>query len=184
LQNNVGNVCLVSVDGTDFRIYEWKPFWKGWFSHKFRGPGLRYEVGLCIRTGWIVWIHGPFPCGKWADLTIFRKALKVMLPPGEKVHADLGYIGEPNHIVVPIQVDANDMAGKEAQHIAASVRARHETVNKRFKQFEILKRVFRHDVQHHQPVFGACAVITQMAIERGEPLYPLDYDESMLQVRF
>jgi hypothetical protein len=76
------------------------------------------------------------------------------------------------------------MAGKEAQHIAASVRARHETVNKRFKQFEILKRVFRHDVQHHQPVFGACAVITQMAIERGEPLYPLDYDESMLQVRF
>jgi hypothetical protein len=107
-----------------------------------------------------------------------------MLPPGEKVHADLGYIGEPSRVVSPLQVDVHDLPGKEAQDIAASVRARHETVNKRFKQFEILKRVFRHDVQHHQPAFGACAVITQMAIERGEPLYKVDYDESKLQCRF
>jgi DDE superfamily endonuclease len=180
----VGNVCLISVDGTDFKIYEWKPFWSGWYSHKFKGPGLRYEVGLCIRTGWIVWIHGPFPCGKWPDISIFRKALKFMLSPGEKVHADLGYLGEPNRIVTPMDVNAGDLVGKETQDIAASVRARHETVNKRFKQFEILKRVFRHDVQHHQPAFGACVVITQIAIERGEPLYQVDYDESKLQGRF
>jgi hypothetical protein len=107
-----------------------------------------------------------------------------MLLPGEKVHADLGYLGEPNHIVAPSQVDDNDLASKEARDIAASIRARHETVNKRFKQFEILKRVFRHDVQHHQPAFGACAVITQMSIESGEPLYAVDYDESKLQARF
>jgi hypothetical protein len=107
-----------------------------------------------------------------------------MLSPGEKVHADLGYLGEPNRIVTPMDVNAGDLVGKETQDIAASVRARHETVNKRFKQFEILKRVFRHDVQHHQPAFGACVVITQIAIERGEPLYQVDYDESKLQGRF
>ena len=97
-----------------------------------------------------------------------------MLPMGEMVHADLGYVGEPNYIVTP-----NQLAG-EAQRIAKSIRARHETVNKRFKQFEILKRVFRHSVHHHQPAFGACVVITQMSIENGEPLYAVDYREANL----
>lgn len=178
-----GNICLVSVDGTDFRIYQWKPFWKGWFSHKFRGPGLRYEVGVCIRTGWIVWIHGPYPCGNWPDLKIFRKALIRMLSLGEKVHADLGYIGEPSFVVTPIEVDPNNLAEVAAYGLFQNLRGRHETVNRRFKQFEILKRVFRHDVQLHQPVFGACAVITQLAIEGGEPLYPIRYDERKLNVQ-
>jgi hypothetical protein len=107
-----------------------------------------------------------------------------MIPPGEKVHADLGYIGERDCIVVPMDVEANDVAGKDAQAIAAAIRARHETVNKRLKQFEVLKRVFRHDVQHHQPAFMACAVTTQLTIERGEPLYAIDYDESKLRIQF
>jgi hypothetical protein len=33
----------VTVDGTDFRINE--P------SHKFKGPGLRYEVAISIKGG-------------------------------------------------------------------------------------------------------------------------------------
>ena len=28
-RNSIGNLCLVSVDGTDFRIYEKTPFWPG-----------------------------------------------------------------------------------------------------------------------------------------------------------
>ena len=169
--NSVGNECLVSVDGTDFKIYEHKPFWKGWFSHKFRGPGVRYEVGLCIQTGWIVWIHGPFPCGAWPDLKIFRKALMGMLPIGEKVHADAGYKGE-SCIVIP----SDDMSPAFAR-MAAMIRGRHETVNHRFKMFNILHRVFRHDVDKHQPVFGAVAVITQLALQNGEPLYSVEYAE-------
>ena len=38
----------MSVDGTDFLINEPKPFDNCWFSHKFRGPGLRYEVEVSI----------------------------------------------------------------------------------------------------------------------------------------
>ena len=30
-------------------------FTKFWFSHKFKGLGLHYEVGLSIRMGMIVW---------------------------------------------------------------------------------------------------------------------------------
>lgn len=173
-KNNIGNVCLVSVDGTDFRIYQWKPFWKGWYSHKFKGPGVRYEVGVCIRSGDIVWIHGPFPCGRWPDIKIFRNALIKKIPHGEKVEADGGYRGEPQKIEIP--------SGKH--DMKQRVRSRHETVNKRFKQWQILNRVFRHEVWKHQSVFGAVAVLTQLAIENNEPLFPVDYrDETKYDVK-
>jgi len=53
--------CFVSVDGTDSRISEPSPFSATWYSHKFHGAGLRYEVGLSISTGQIVWVNGAFP---------------------------------------------------------------------------------------------------------------------------
>ena len=64
-------LCLVRVDGTDFWICEPKPFAKDFYSHKFAKAGLRYEVGVCIQTGLIVWINGPFAAGKYNDITIF-----------------------------------------------------------------------------------------------------------------
>ena len=171
-KQNIGNECLVSVDGTDFQIYQWKPFWKGWFSHKFKGPGVRYEVGLCIQTGEIVWIHGPFPCGKWPDLKNFRHSLKHQLGDGEKVVADLGYRGEPQHIVTP---------SGELDDITKIVRGRHEAVNRRFKQWGILHRVFRHQVDKHQDCFFAVAVMTELSLENCEPLFGVVYDEGMLR---
>lgn len=86
-KKDIGNDCLVSVDGTDFRIYEQEPFWPGWFSHKFNGPGVRYELAVAIRTGDIVWINGPFPCGEWSDLRIFRSSLIDYLDDNERVEA-------------------------------------------------------------------------------------------------
>jgi hypothetical protein len=37
---------------------------------------LQYEVGLCIRTSDIVWIHDPFLAGSYSGETIFRHAMK------------------------------------------------------------------------------------------------------------
>ena len=82
---------LVSVDGTDCRIEEPTPFNSKWYSHKFRGPGLRYEVGLCVDTGNFVWVYGPFPCGSYSDVRISRLGLKKMLGEGEFVVTDGGY---------------------------------------------------------------------------------------------
>ena len=86
--------CWVSEDGTDFRVLERVPFDRKWFSHKFKGPGLRYEIGLSIRDGIIVWAHGPFPCGAWTDLRIFRSNLKHRLKHGEHVLTDAGFLDE------------------------------------------------------------------------------------------
>ena len=41
----------ITVDGTDFKIKEPTPFSPTWYSQKHNGPGLRYEVGICIHTG-------------------------------------------------------------------------------------------------------------------------------------
>ena len=40
LIGDTGNDALVSIDGTDFRIQEPKPFSSKWFSKKFKGPGI------------------------------------------------------------------------------------------------------------------------------------------------
>ncbi|KAK4009233.1 hypothetical protein OUZ56_018349 [Daphnia magna] len=86
-----GTITYISLDGTDFRIMEPSEFSPKWYSHKFHGPGLRYELGLCIRTGEIVWAHGGLPCGAWPDLRLARDAIIHVLDPGERIIADRGY---------------------------------------------------------------------------------------------
>ena len=127
--NDNGSRSETSVDGTDFRIREPHPFNKKWFSKKFRGPGLRYEVGVCIQTGWIVWINGPFPCGEWPDLKIAKDSLVHMFVEDERAVADNGYRGYSEWFDIPWKYLDNIH-----QRIRkALVRAHHETINRRFK---------------------------------------------------
>lgn len=165
-----GKTCKVTVDGTDFRIQQQHPFSKKWYSYKFRGPAVRYEVAVCIQTGEIVWINGPYPPGRWNDVTIFKHKLIHLLSPGEKVEADDGYRGYPNKIRTPgMFFSQSDLRSK------SRARGRHETVNKRFKQWGCLKQVFRHGVNDHYLVFASVAVCTQLCIENGEPLFAVRY---------
>ena len=67
------------------------PFNPKWYSHNFHGPGLRYEIGICIRTGHVVWAYGGLPCGEWPDLRLARSHFILKLQAGEKAIADRGY---------------------------------------------------------------------------------------------
>ena len=58
LKGDIGRDCLISVDGTDFRIQQQKGSYKYWFGYKFKAPGFRYEVGISIMCGDIVWMNG------------------------------------------------------------------------------------------------------------------------------
>lgn len=51
------------------------------------------------------------------------------------------------------------------------VMSRHETVNKRIKQFKIIKYSFRHNVEKHPMVFYAVVNLVQLMIENREPLF-------------
>jgi hypothetical protein len=62
-------------------------------------------VALNIMMEDIVWINGPFPCGRYPNISIFWSSLKHELSPGEKAEADLGYRGEQAKIWLPVAGD-------------------------------------------------------------------------------
>lgn len=177
--NDIFNDAMISVDGTDTPVQQFKPFWKGWYSHKLNGPGTRWEVGLCIRSRQIVWIHGPFPCGHWPDLKIFRHSMKSFLDDDEKAEADDGYVGEPTKILTP----SENTHTQEDKDIRQRVRNRHETINSRFKNWKCLDRPCRHDLLKHSSMFRSVAVICQLSIENGETkLFDVDYDDTNFSI--
>ena len=170
--NDNGSRCKISVDGTDFRILEPRPFNKRWYTKKFHGPGLRYEVGICIQTGWIVWINGPFPCGEWPDVKIALEELVYMFEGDERAVADRGYKGYPMYFDTPWRFLDNWWQKCRK----AVVRARHETINRRLKQWDVLRQPFRHHLSLHEICFKAVANIEQFHLEQ-EPTWQVEYND-------
>lgn len=147
------------------------------YSYKFKASGLRYEVGLAIRAPDIVWIAGPYLPGVLNDLSIFRRGLRSMLSPGERVEGDDGYMGDcPQYCKCPGAYGA----ARSQEKMRGRLRMRHETVNERLKHFTCLTERFRHDAEKHAAAFRAVAVLTQLAIEGGEELMDMrEYDDNL-----
>ena len=93
----------------------------------------------------IVWVNGPWPCGAFSDVRVFRSGLKSTLDVDEFVVADGGYIDE--RCISP-------PGSSHADHkTLAETRARHEIVNKRLKQFNVLTHRFKHTPSLHVHFF-------------------------------
>jgi hypothetical protein len=116
-------------------------------------------------------IIGPYPAGE-SDLRVFRKPDGIidMIPPGKRLIGDNGYNGEEAKIATP-----NDHDALETLHFKNRVRARHETFNKRLKEFGALNRKFRHlhfntddgnyDLSKHQQVFESICILVQYNLQ-------------------
>lgn len=160
----------MSVDGTHCRVFEPKHPTKSknpeYYSHKFHQAGVNYEIGLSLFTSHVVWVKGPIPAGQ-NDMKIFREqGLMNAIPPGKLITGDRGYRGLPNLIST-----TNPRDPKELRVFKRRARARHESFNKRLKDFQCLQNCFRHGVANHQFVFYAVCVIVQFQMENGSPLY-------------
>ena len=70
------NVKQLAVDGTDFHIALHLKQWNTFYSHKFNGPGVRYELAISIASGDFVHYKGPYACVERNDIQIFRDGLK------------------------------------------------------------------------------------------------------------
>ena len=86
MKGGIENDFLISVDGIDFRIFE--------YGRNFnKKSALRYEIGLNIITRDIVWVNGSFLAEKDSDITIFRDSLITFLGSDKRIEEDYGYIG-------------------------------------------------------------------------------------------
>lgn len=118
-------------------------------------------------------VVGPFPCGQWPDINIYRYWLKNQLLPNEKVEADAGYRGDET-----IR-DPDDCRNYGEYEMKFNVRARHEHVNQRFKNFQCLIK-FRHftsegDTRKHKLCFDTVATLVQVNMYCGDTLFPVHY---------
>jgi hypothetical protein len=166
----------MSMDGTDFRIPQKGAATKGspFGSHKYAGKSaLCYELGIDILMGNLVRIQGPYPTRAWPDIKVFTSCLAHFLEPYERVEADDGYRGHADKVKCP----KNDVNPVENLKMQGRVRAHHETLKGRLKNWGIISQVFRHDIRRHGNVFRACAVITQLIIKHGEPLFVVEYGD-------
>lgn len=169
-------VFLISVDGVHCKIFEPRtdPGSK-WYSHKHNSAGVCYELGVAIRSNRLVWIRGPFPAS-FHDVTIFRggkngevkdpNALQSKIPDGKRAVGDSGYRGEPTKISVTREEDS-----KAVKQFKARVKSRHETFNKRIKDFRILSMPFHHGFDQHQMAMEAVCVLVQFDLENGHNLF-------------
>ena len=170
-------IFTMTIDGVHFCIKEptddvYK-FVRGVFSHKFGSAGLDYEIAISTFTQQVVHIAGPFRAGR-NDVQIFREeGLKEKIPDGCYAIADRGYREKikPSKIRTQNYLDDDDVAMFKAEALA-----RHETFNSRLERYSILQERFRSNMkteqyEKHGIVFNAVAVICQLEMMLGSPLF-------------
>ena len=90
------------------------------------------------------------------------------------MEADDGYIGEHPQWAKCRKGFANL---EETEYMQQRCRNRQETVNKRLKQFGVLKQRYTYDLRLHCVVFRACVVLTQLAVDDGDKLFICGYND-------
>ena len=80
--------------------------------------------------------------------------------------ADRGYQGESALLTVPSSQDTD-----EVRYFKQRALSRHENFNGRLKNFDCLEERFRHSIKKHKCCFDAAAVIVQLQLENGSPLF-------------
>jgi hypothetical protein len=165
--NNISQ-CLMGVDGKDCKVREPSPFDPGMKSIKFKHAALKYEIGFGIFSGLIAWISGPHRGAK-ADITIFREGLREELEDWEMVEGDLGYEGDSK------TRDKEVYESRQDGHEKSIVRARLETVNGRINEFDVVSKMFHHDLELHGYCFFAVGVIVQLGLMEN-PIWEVEYN--------
>jgi len=139
---------------------------KKFYSHKFNGPGLAYELALDIWEDRLVWMRGPFKAGK-GDYDIFQEELRKKMPRGKVAVVDRGYKKKGDNKVAP--PNSHDEA--QLQKFKARARMRQENFNCRIKKYDCLKYDFRHSMERHGDCFEAVCVICVYEMELVSPLF-------------
>ena len=95
----------------------------------------------------------------------------MLISNDEMAYADSGYRGELKTI------QEKGRGSKEERELATRARARHETINRRLKEWKSLSTQFRHnkgtDMKNHGLVFDAILVLTQVSVAHNKSMFEL-----------
>ena len=123
---------------------------------------MRYEVGICIHTGWIVWFNGPYRPGQYSDLKLAKECgLHSILDEGERYIADGTY--KCNQAITP-----EDAQNRYEIQYMKWCRVRHEATNRLFKLFRVAVNRFERSPYKHGLFLHSIAQIVQLGIMSNE----------------
>jgi hypothetical protein len=131
-----------------------------WFSGKFGGNSVKYEVACSLSTDRIMWISGGIS-GAYHDTTLSRASgLLNIIPEGELGLADAGYTGLDRRIRCVLRHEP-DQYGRpsltkeewEYNRAVAALRIEVERVNGRLKRFQGLVHSRIRSRRSHRMVF-------------------------------
>lgn len=174
--NPNGPIYIISVDGTDFKVWEKKhptmTIDKGQYSHKFNHGALKYEIAIDVYRCKVVWISGPHRAGMHDKTVFVEKGLRNKIPPGKKVITDRVYGSKKDAPVDHAKLALpNPSDNKTLNNFKARVRARHETFNGRLKFFRSLSDTYHHSAANHVHVFEAICVTVQYQMDNGGEIF-------------
>jgi len=141
--------------------------WQQWYAlQHFSIPvlsiqALWIEVAISISTCYIVHINGPFLCGEWSDLRIARNWLHSKLESQEYYLADAAY-----RCSTAPTITRNGLP-RHRHPKFDHLMARHETINRRFKEFAILREKYLQKEAKHDLIFRCIVVLIQIEIMSG-----------------
>lgn len=119
----------------------------------------------------MLWVNGPFPAGI-GDREIFKHKLRGMIPRGHIALMDRGYRGGGKCVST-----VNGLDSDQLNEFKTRALARHESFNSRLKRYKILREKFRCNFKKHRVVFNAVAVICQLEMKHGSPIFDV-YSQS------
>ncbi len=102
-----------------------------------------------------------------------NSVLSRCLAPGKHIEADNGYGWHANKIKCP----NNNCNPAENLGMQGAARSCHKMLNGCLKHWGVLEKVYRHDITVHGTFLYMCAVITQLSIANGKPLFQVEYGD-------
>jgi hypothetical protein len=119
------------------------------YSGKKKQHTIKYEIGVSIHTGLIVWLSGGVS-GAVHDLTIAKDGI-LKEHPDRLFIGDKGYSGHEN-IITPFKSPQTE-AELQWNKILGAVRVSVEHTFGRIKSFHCLNTPWRHNILYHPIVF-------------------------------
>lgn len=169
-----GQIFVVSVDCVDMKTREKSsPEFnvdREQFTQKFNHGGVKYEIAIDPYEPKVVWINGPFRGGE-NDKTIFTNELMAKIPEGKLVVADSIYTNQKDPELMRKVALPSNCDSKELGNFKSRLRARHESLNGRMKDFRCLDVTYHHPHKQHGHMCKAVCVLVQYEMDYGSPIF-------------